>query len=123
MSSDISDKLKKDGFGCLFFVNLVDKQKKHIFATEYQLQMTKKDKLIQRLCQLPKDFTFAELEAVLFRLGFEKDDKGKTSGSRVRFYNKEKQMQYLAHKPHPSSIIKEKALKDIVNYLTENKLI
>jgi stalled ribosome alternative rescue factor ArfA len=102
---------------------LVDKQKKLIFATENQLQMTKKDKLIQRLCQLPKDFTFAELEAVLFRLGFEKDDKGKTSGSRVRFYNKEKQMQYLAHKPHPSSIIKEKALKDIVNYLTENKLI
>lgn len=71
--------------------------------------MTKKDKLIQRLCQLPKDFTFAELEAVFLRLGFEKDDKGKTSGSRVKFYNKEKQMQYLAHKPHPSSVIKEKS--------------
>ena len=85
--------------------------------------MTKKDKLIQRLIQLPKDFTFAELEAILLRLGFEKDDKGKTSGSRVRFYNKEKQLQYLAHKPHPSNIVKEKALKDIVNYLTENKLI
>ena len=86
-------------------------------------KMTKKDKLIQRLCQQPKDFTFAELEAVFLRLGFEKYDKGKTSGSRVKFYNKEKQMQYLAHKPHPTSIIKEKALKDIVNYLTENKLI
>ena len=32
-------------------------------------------------------------------------------------------MQYLAHKPHPFSIVKEKALKDIVDYLTENKLI
>ena len=42
--------------------------------------MTKKDKLIQRLCQQPKDFTFAELEAVFIKLGFEKDDKGKTSG-------------------------------------------
>ena len=72
---------------------------------------------------MPKDFTFAELEAVLMQLGFEKDDKGKTSGSRVRFYNKEKQMQYLAHKPHPSNIVKEKALKDIVDYLTDNKLI
>lgn len=32
-------------------------------------------------------------------------------------------MQYLAHKPHPASIIKEKALKDIVIYLQENNLI
>ena len=71
---------------------------------------------------MPKDFTFAEFEAVLMQLGFEKDDKGKASGSRVRFYNKEKQMQYLAHKPHPSNIVKEKALKDIVDYLTDNKL-
>lgn len=85
--------------------------------------MTKKEKLIERIRRLPKDFTFAELESVLLQLGFEKDDKGKTSGSRVRFYNKDKQMQYLAHKPHPSSIIKEKALKDIVNYLINNKLI
>ena len=85
--------------------------------------MTKQEKLIEKMCRLPKDFTFAELETVLLQLGFEKDDKGKTSGSRVRFYNKDKQMQYLAHKPHPSSIVKEKALKDIVDYLKENKLI
>ncbi|SCQ22973.1 hypothetical protein TFUB4_02284 [Tannerella forsythia] len=32
-------------------------------------------------------------------------------------------MQYLAHKPHPSSVIKEKALKDILGYLINNKLI
>lgn len=85
--------------------------------------MTKKEKLIERMRRLPKEFTFAELETVFLQLGFEKDDKGKTSGSRVRFYNKDKQMQYLAHKPHPANIVKEKALKDIVNYLTENKLI
>ena len=85
--------------------------------------MTKKEKLIERMRRLPKDFTFVELETVLLQLGFEKDDKGKTSGSRVRFYNKDKQMQYLAHKPHPANIVKEKALKDIVDYLTENKLI
>ena len=85
--------------------------------------MTKKEKLIERICRLPKDFTFAELETVLQQLGFEKDDKGKTSGSRVRFYNPEKKLQYLAHKPHPTSIVKEKALKDIVDYLIENKLI
>lgn len=46
--------------------------------------MTKKEKLIERMCRLPKDFTFAELETVLLQLGFEKDEKGKTSGSRVQ---------------------------------------
>ena len=85
--------------------------------------MSKKEKLVQRLLMLPKDFTFAELESLFVQLGFEIDNKGRTSGSRIRFYNKEKQMQYLAHKPHPASIIKEKALKDIVIYLQENNLI
>ena len=85
--------------------------------------MTKKEKLKQQLLQFPKDFTFEELETILCQLGFEQDNKGKTSGSRVRFYHREKQLLYLAHKPHPQSIIKEKALKDIVVFLTENKLI
>ena len=85
--------------------------------------MTQKEKLKKRIRQLPKDFTFAELEALLLQLGFEKDDKGKTSGSRVKFYHSGLKLQYLAHKPHPSSVIKEKALRDIVDYLIENKLI
>ena len=75
------------------------------------------------MVKLPKDCTFAELETVFLQLGFVKDEKGKTSGLRIKFYHPNKQMQYLAHKPHPSSIIKEKALKDIVSYLMENKLL
>lgn len=85
--------------------------------------MSKKEKLVQRLLMLPKDFTFAELESLLIQLGFEIDNKGRTSGSRIRFYNREKQLQYLAHKPHPTSIIKSNALKDIVIYLQNNNLI
>lgn len=85
--------------------------------------MTREEKLKKRILQLPKDFTFEELETLLYQLGFEKDNKGKTSGSRVKFFNKDKRIQYLAHKPHPKSIIKEKALKDIVDFLTENDLL
>ncbi|MBQ5957714.1 MAG: type II toxin-antitoxin system HicA family toxin [Bacteroidales bacterium] len=85
--------------------------------------MTREEKLKKRILQLPKDFTFEELETLLYQLGFEKDNKGKTSGSRVKFFNKDKRIQYLAHKPHPKSIIKEKALKDIVDFLEENKLL
>jgi hypothetical protein len=72
--------------------------------------MTNKEKLKRRILQLPKDFTFEELVSILCQLGFKQDNKGKTSGSRVRFYHLEKHLQYLAHKPHPQSIIKEKAL-------------
>ena len=67
--------------------------------------MTQNEKLKRRILLLPKDFTFEELESLLFQLGFKRDNKGKTSGSRVRFYHQEKHLQYLAHKTHPQSII------------------
>ncbi len=85
--------------------------------------MSKIEKTIKRLLTQPKDFTFEELTRVLLHLGFEMSNKGKTSGSRIKFYNPEKQMQYLLHKPHPKNIIKEKALKDLVNFLKDNELI
>ena len=86
-------------------------------------QVSRKEKILVRLLSLPKDFRFEELIKVLSSLGFEMNNKGKTSGSRVKFYNKEKKLQYLAHKPHPTSIIKEKALKDIIDFLKDNELI
>ena len=85
--------------------------------------MTQKDKLIGRIRQLPNDFKFSELETLLSLLGFVTDNKGKTSGSRIRFYHPEKKLQYLAHRPHPTNVIKPKALKDILDYLTANNLI
>lgn len=85
--------------------------------------MSRIEKTIQRLLTLPKDFTFGELTRVLIHLGFELSTKGKTSGSRIKFYNSKKGIQYLLHKPHPNDIIKEKALKDLVNFLKNNELI
>lgn len=85
--------------------------------------MGKKEKLMKRILQQPKDFTFAELETLLLQLGFKQDQKGKTSGSRVRFYHADLKIQYLAHKPHPANVIKEKALKDIVIFLQVNNLV
>ncbi|MPM68066.1 hypothetical protein SDC9_114992 [bioreactor metagenome] len=85
--------------------------------------MSQIEKLLLRLISSPKDFTFEELTKVFVYLGFELSNKGKTSGSRIRFYHKEKKLQYLAHKPHPKNIIKEKALKDITHFLMENNLL
>ena len=53
--------------------------------------MSKKEKLIDRIQEVPKDFTFNELDTLLTYFGFEKSNKGKTSGSRVKFYHSEKQ--------------------------------
>ncbi len=43
--------------------------------------MTSRDKLIERFKTLPTDFTFEELEKLLHSFGYEKSNKGKTSGS------------------------------------------
>ena len=50
--------------------------------------MSQKEKLVKRIRALPKDFTFDELRSLFAYLGFEMESKGKTSGSRVKFYNK-----------------------------------
>lgn len=85
--------------------------------------MTAKDKLIDRFKRLPKDFTFEEMVKLLGNFGFEKSNKGKTSGSRVRFINKESKSIIDMHKPHPKNIIKESALKDIYEKLLNSGFI
>jgi len=83
--------------------------------------MSTKEKLIERFKKHPKDFTWDELVKLLSSFGFEMSNKGKTSGSRVEFYRENDSI--FAHKPHPSSIVKEKTLKNIYNYLIDNKYI
>ena len=86
--------------------------------------MSTKEKLIARFKTLPKDFLFEELVRLLLGFGYEISNKGKTSGSRVRFLNKEKQLIIDIHKPHASGTpIKEATLKDIYNKLISNDLI
>ena len=85
--------------------------------------MSKKDKLIQRFLNQPKDFTFDELTSLLGHFGFSQNSKGKTSGSRIEFVNTALGLKYLAHKPHPENVIKGYVIKQIKEFLTENKLL
>ena len=85
--------------------------------------MGTKEKLIERFKRQPKDFRFDELTRLFRLLGFEISQKGKTSGSRIEFVNKEKELSYGAHKPHPDSAIKSYVMKQILDFLTLNKLI
>ena len=83
--------------------------------------MGKKEKLIEHLKSRPKDFTFDEMRNLLELLGFEMSNKGKTSGSRVKF-NRERLAVYL-HKPHPRKELLEYQIKNILEILEREKLI
>jgi len=71
----------------------------------------------------PKDFTYEEMKTLLNRLGYEEENKGKTSGSRVIFFNEQLQHSIFLHKPHPGNIIKSYLMKYIEDELTAKGLI
>ncbi|GHT49612.1 hypothetical protein AGMMS49982_03430 [Bacteroidia bacterium] len=86
--------------------------------------MSTKDKLLRRFKTLPKDFTFDELVVLLKSLGYWLENKGKTSGSRVVFRNKNGTHSIYIHKPHTSGQpIKETALKMIYDELMLQQIL
>lgn len=85
--------------------------------------MGTKDKLIKRFKNQPNDFTFDELTRLFTILGFNVNQKGKTSGSRIEFINTEKELTFGAHKPHPEKTIKNYVMKQVLDFLTINELI
>ena len=70
----------------------------------------------------PKDFTFDEAETLLNYLDYIRDDKGKTSGSRVMFISEE-HGAILLHKPHPQKELKEYQIKQLLEQLEQEGLI
>ena len=77
------------------------------------------DKLKTRIQKIPADFTYKEGKRLLQMLGYEELNKGKTSGSRVKFYRETDQAVIMLHKPHPGSEMRKKAVEDIVQKLKE----
>jgi len=51
--------------------------------------MSKQEKLLQRFLSKPKDFRYNELRTLLNGFGYEEIKTGRTSGSRVAFFNNE----------------------------------
>jgi len=79
--------------------------------------MSKAEKLLQRFLSKPKDFTFEELSRLLKGFGYQEAKKGKTSGSRVTFYNAKLDDMIKFHMPHPSHIMKQCYLRGIQQHL------
>lgn len=80
--------------------------------------MSKIEKQLNRLKSMPKDFTYNELKSVLNYLGFKEYNKGKTSGSRVKFVDNQNRIIEL-HKPHPKNILKEYQIKLVIDKLND----
>ena len=78
--------------------------------------MSKREKLIKRFLSLPYDFHYDELVKLLGYFNFNEVQKGKTSGSRVKFRNDDG-ISILLHKPHPTGIMKHYQLKQVKEVL------
>lgn len=85
--------------------------------------MSRKEKLLQRLLQRPKDFTFEELSSLLGMLGYREITYGKTSGSRCAFISGTKCHIIRLHRPHPDKILKMYQIDYIIEELRKESLL
>ena len=83
--------------------------------------MSQKDKLIEKLKTLPRDFTFDDAATLLKYLEYLQSNKGKTSGSRVMF--RKDNIPIILHKPHPRKELLEYQVKQILSVLSEEGLL
>ena len=79
--------------------------------------MSKEEKLIKRLLTKPKDFSYNELRRLLAFLGYIENPSGKTSGSRVSFYNSNTNHIIRLHKPHPGNELKQYQIEQLIDEL------
>ena len=84
--------------------------------------MSKLEKEIKRLQSKPKDFTYDEAKRILNNFGFYENNKGKTSGSRVVFINKNNTKIDL-QKPHPKNTLKTYQINKLLQKLKELEVI
>lgn len=81
--------------------------------------MSKFEKAKERILSIPTDYTYSEGKMLLMHMSFIEYKKGKTSGSRVKFYRETDNKVILLHKPHPGDVMKVAAVKMLVEYLKE----
>lgn len=79
--------------------------------------MTQIQKLLDALLAKPKTFDFRDFVRVMEHLGYVLDQKGATSGSRVRFYREDDGRVLIMHSPHPSSEMTQGAIRAAARFL------
>ncbi len=87
------------------------------------MQVSKLQKILDRIINNSGRVTSTELSYVLSRFGYLEVKTGKSSGSRVAFYNKSKKVLIRLHKPHPGNELKDYQIKLIKAHFEQNNLI
>lgn len=85
--------------------------------------MTKYEKLKDKLLTVPRNFTYDEMATFLKSLGYSEEERGRSSGSAVMFYNKGLNDKIMFHRPHPGKELKKYILKMIIKKLKNNKML
>ena len=84
--------------------------------------MGRKEKLILKLQQRPKNFTWDELTSLLKYMGYREIKTGKTGGSRRRFVHDSAATMTL-HKPHPQNVLKRYTVDQVLDILKQEEMI
>jgi predicted RNA binding protein YcfA (HicA-like mRNA interferase family) len=81
------------------------------------------DKLRERFLSIPNDFSWDELVKLLGSLGYKEIVGGKSGGSRRKFINPSYGYPIILHKPHPKNIVKQYAIRQIIDLLKSEGLL
>ena len=85
--------------------------------------MSRKDKLLKRFLSKPNDFTFDELTTLLGRYDYYLSNKGKTSGSRIRFVSIRGYESINLHKPHNRKCLLKYEFDEVISILKKEGLL
>ena len=83
--------------------------------------MSRKDKLLEKLLQKPKGFTFDEMVSLLSYLGYELKQGG--TGSGVKFIKDGSNEVINFHRPHPNGILKRYILDQVIEKLRKDGVL
>jgi hypothetical protein len=84
--------------------------------------MNKQAKRIQRIRQIPSDYTLREMIALLSGFGLSQNNKGKTSGSRVVFEDNAGHHVFF-HLPHPGRVFDRNVVRNVIDQLEKQGFI
>lgn len=83
--------------------------------------MSKKDKLVEKLLNKPKDFTFDEMVSLLSCFGYKLKQGG--TGSGVKFVKEGSNEVINFHRPHPNGVLKRYILDQVIEKLRKDGMI
>ncbi|MEI7597334.1 MAG: type II toxin-antitoxin system HicA family toxin [Bacteroidota bacterium] len=85
--------------------------------------MSRQEKLLEKLLKKPRNFTYDELVALLRGFDYVEENRGRTSGSAVAFFNSKTNDKIMIHKPHPQKEVKKYVLEIVIEKLKAKKYI